>query len=289
MYSDPSNYGTVKSNSSLSEYGSDTNQKRSPAQKPKRLKQRDQLNNARQINESRSSKTMELIKIEELKKTIQDLQKAVEQQQSLIGELLDEQKNLINQLSRQTNYPFVLRRSSKYSSDSDLEISSLDSSDSEEETSDSSSSGSSAIDNPLRTAAMKGNVEELEQLLKNGADAKKCDALGDSLLVAMLESSITDSKKFEMTKLLIKYVANIRDKWDFGESSVTAAIKYIKDKKIRYEVVNMLLKKDSSVLDVQMRGKYNAYTCANDINDQDIMELIKTYKPNAGVIDTIDE
>lgn len=471
MYSDSSDYKMAKSNSSLSEYESDTNQKRSPVRKQSRLKQKNQLNSLKQTNERKSSGTKESTEIEELKKIIQDLQKTVEQQQNLINMLLSEQKS----------QPSISRRSSKYSSDSDSESSNLNSSDSEEETSDSSSSESlnspafakknnppisqksdvkrskmdlltllyleprdiefrggmpsslsikgevfcksenkeeiyrkfldfygikipgnesfeskfqkfkklnpqervkyivlndsnnisnldlstlekcenkrvelmnyinlndiekvkkminslnsnlnakngkmndktiqkystrilfkdivnlpdvSTGETPLWIAIKKGNLEMVNLLLQNGADANGKGESSDSwrgprgvrrVLVAMLEledSAISDEKKFNMLKLLLKYGANPKiGRGIKGYPSLIAAITSIKDKKIRYDAAKLLLETDSSVVGLSAPGPNHPYLFAAETGDEDLKKLLRDYGADTSRVDDDD-
>ena len=135
---------------------------------------------------------------------------------------------------------------------------------------------------PLWLAAKKCNLDMMQQLLEGGADANTKNGFKEPLLIHLLRKySLRDSTKFEMIKLLLEYGADPKIKTKEYDSSLIAAIKGFKDEKIRFEVVELLLEKDRSIIDqIGFEGKTpyqyaNIYRSRNPIYS--IMKLMARY------------
>jgi len=117
---------------------------------------------------------------------------------------------------------------------------------------------------PLWLAAKKCNLDIMQQLLKGSADANTKNKRKEPLLINLLRKcSLRDSTKFEMVKLLLEYGADPKIKTKDFDSSLIAAIKGLKDEKIRFEVVKLLLEKDRSIIDQTGFGGKTPYQYAN--------------------------
>ncbi len=117
---------------------------------------------------------------------------------------------------------------------------------------------------PLWLAAKKCNLDMMQQLLEGGADPNTKNGYEEPLLIRLLKKcSLRDSTKFEMVKLLLEYGADPKIKTKDYDSSLIAAINGFKDEKIRFEVVELLLKTDRSIIDQIGFGGKTPYQYAN--------------------------
>ncbi len=134
----------------------------------------------------------------------------------------------------------------------------------------------------LWIAAKKCNLDMKHQLLKCSADANTKNRFKESLLIHLLRKcSLRDFIKFEMIKLLFEYGADPKIKAKDFDSSLVAAIKGLKNEKIRFKVVELLLKKDRSIIDQTSFGDKIPYQYANAYRSKNptygVMKLMARY------------
>ncbi len=121
---------------------------------------------------------------------------------------------------------------------------------------------------PLDTA-----IDAIKLLLHNGADANTCDEINFSLLIKSIFVG-----KYNTTKLLLKYGANVNHKNTFGLTPLMAAVVEKNE-----SIIRLLLSCKNINIDLQDNNGYTALMYACTLGYENIVKLLIEYHPNLDI------